>query len=123
MTEPGNNTRTSGAFRSRLDFARHVETAMTPSRKQPSAAFCATVVVFVLLVATVYPIAYVLLMQPIWVVPHFDSGNWQRDPIYRVSASNNEMATRIFTLAHRIDRRVRPDFWSEKKPYLGGKHP
>ena len=92
---------------------------MISDRKKPGVAFWATLTFVVL---SLYPIAYLVLMEPIWTIPYFGA-DWERYPRYKVPYASDEIATSLFRLGHRIDRRVRPDFWSERKPYRGEKQP
>ncbi|MBS0263484.1 MAG: hypothetical protein JSS02_16200 [Planctomycetes bacterium] len=67
--------------------------------------------------------AYALLYEPMWTIPYFGAANWERYPVLRGSQSNDELFRSVFGVAHRIDRKLRADFWSETRPYRGGKHP
>lgn len=75
-----------------------------------------------LAVVTAYPITYLLLMEPMWVIPSFGAP-WERYPHYRIIFTSQETAEEVFGPAHRLDRSIRPNFWGEKRPYKGGKHP
>jgi len=76
-----------------------------------------------MLVVFLYPIAYLLLMDPLWTIPYFGAGQWERYPVYPSWFLDQEDAETCFRFAHEIDRRLRPDFWSERRPYLGGRQP
>lgn len=52
-----------------------------------------------LLMSVMYPIIYVLLMDPIWTIPYFGA-DWERYPIYRLHAPGDELVTTLFTPAH-----------------------
>jgi hypothetical protein len=94
---------------------------VTSDSKKPGVAFWATVVVVVVTLLLLYPATYLLAMNPIWTIPYF-GGDWERYPQYKLPC-NEETATKLFGWAHGIDRRIRPDFWSEKRPFRGGKQP
>jgi len=74
-------------------------------------------------VATAYPIAYLLFMEPIWTIPSFAASSWERYPDYRINFARQETAQEFFGPVHRLDRAIRPKLWGEKRPWKGGKHP
>jgi hypothetical protein len=80
-----------------------------------------TAVAIPVVMAILYPTAYLLLMEPIWTSPYF-GGDRERYPHYRISI-DNETAQQIFGVAHSIDRSIRPQFWNERRRYRGGRQP
>ena len=90
------------------------------SPRHPTAGFWITVALVALLVG--YSAAYVLLMQPIWTIPHFGA-DWERYPIYRLHAPGDEAIRSLFGPIHWIDRKLRPEYWCERRPFRGGRQP
>ena len=88
---------------------------MTSDRKKPSLAFWATVVVVAALSATLaYAGAYLCIVrQPAFSVVGGELlVGTRRSRIAERWAGNPEFCETFFAPAHWIDRRVRPDIWS-----------
>ena len=87
---------------------------MTPSRKHPSAAFCATVVMVVTLMG--YAGTYALTVTPTRAPADHSRHQYlpdERTPVYSIGMSQN-FWRRFFEPANWVDKRLRPDVWENQ---------
>ena len=90
--------------------------------KKPGAMSRVLIATVIVAMVSGYGAAYMAMLDPLWSIARFGA-DWTRYPMYRVPPSFQNAAETFFRPAFSIDRRMRPAFWSETKPYRGGLSP